>query len=64
MALQTCESGSRAWDFESQDIGYDVRFSYLRETKDYLKASDLRYFVEKPISDNLPEAMIRFVLWN
>lgn len=51
--LYACESGSRAWGFESADSDYDVRFLYLRRPEWYL-AIDLelqRDVLEPPIDD-------------
>ena len=51
--LYACESGSRAWGFESDDSDYDVRFIYLRPTDWYLTIQDKRDVIEKPIDDEL-----------
>lgn len=51
--LYACESGSRAWGFESQDSDYDVRFIYLRKTEWYLTLNPGRDVIERPISDDL-----------
>lgn len=51
--LWCCESGSRAWGFESQDSDYDVRFIYLRKASEYLRVSEVRDVIEKPISADL-----------
>ena len=40
--IYACESGSRAWGFNSPDSDYDVRFIYLRNTIDYLKINPLK----------------------
>lgn len=32
-----CESGSRAWGFASNDSDFDVRFIFVRPTREYLK---------------------------
>jgi len=51
--LYACESGSRAWGFESDDSDYDVRFIYLRQTRWYLTIQNKRDVIEKPIDDEL-----------
>jgi uncharacterized protein len=51
--LYACESGSRAWGFESDDSDYDVRFIYLRKTSWYLTIQNKRDVIERPISDEL-----------
>ena len=48
-----CESGSRAWGFESQDSDYDVRFLYLRPTRWYLSIGDRSDVIEKPVDGDL-----------
>lgn len=51
--LFACESGSRAWGFESTDSDYDVRFIYLRRTEWYLTIQNKRDVIEKTIDDEL-----------
>ena len=51
--LYACESGSRAWGFESEDSDYDVRFIYLRRTPHYLAMERGNGVIERPIENNL-----------
>ena len=51
--LYACESGSRAWGFESEDSDYDVRFIYLRPVNWYLTIQKKSDVIEKPIDDDL-----------
>lgn len=51
--LYACESGSRAWGFESADSDFDVRFIYLRPSTWYLSIQDKRDVIEEPIDDEL-----------
>jgi hypothetical protein len=51
--LFACESGSRAWGFESDDSDFDVRFVFLRRTDWYLTIQNKRDVIEKPIDDEL-----------
>ena len=53
--LYACESGSRAWGFESKDSDYDVRFVYVRERDWYLSidVEKKRDVIELPIEGEL-----------
>jgi predicted nucleotidyltransferase len=51
--LYACESGSRAWGFESQDSDFDVRFIYIQPTQRYLRVMPGRDVIEKPVNDVL-----------
>src|SRR5690349_4678368 len=51
--LYACESGSRAWEFASQNSDYNVRFSYVRPTESYLKLDLPPDVIELPIVDDL-----------
>jgi uncharacterized protein len=51
--LYACESGSRAWGFESTDSDYDVRFIYLRRTSRYLAIDRGRDVIERPIENGI-----------
>jgi len=48
-----CESGSRAWGFESVDSDYDVRFLYHHRMDWYLSIDTKKDVIEKPISESL-----------
>jgi predicted nucleotidyltransferase len=50
-----CESGSRAWGFESTDSDWDVRFIYVHPRDWYLSidVEDKRDVIERPINDEL-----------
>ncbi|MCX7361303.1 MAG: nucleotidyltransferase domain-containing protein [Alphaproteobacteria bacterium] len=47
--FHACESGSRAWDFASDDSDYDVRFLYLHPRDWYLSLVEQRDVIETPI---------------
>ena len=51
--LFACESGSRAWGFESTDSDYDVRFVYVRPEDWYLSVNveHRRDVIELPIDE-------------
>lgn len=51
--LYACESGSRAWGFESEDSDYDVRFIYAHPTNFYLSIAPSRDVIEFPIEGKL-----------
>jgi predicted nucleotidyltransferase len=51
--LYACESGSRAWNFASENSDYDVRFIYARHPLEYLRLDVPRDVIELPIKDDL-----------
>jgi hypothetical protein len=51
--LYSCESGSRAWGFESLDSDYDVRFIYLRPAIRYLSVETKRDVIELAVDEQL-----------
>ncbi len=51
--LYACESGSRAWGFESADSDFDVRFVYVHIKDWYLAIFDGRDVLELPINNDL-----------
>ena len=51
--IYACESGSRAWGFESSDSDYDVRFIYVRNEKEYLKLNQNRDVIEWKLDEVL-----------
>jgi uncharacterized protein len=44
--LYACESGSRAWGFDSRDSDYDVRFFYVHNQDWYLSIGEKRDVIE------------------
>ena len=51
--LYACESGSRAWGFESADSDFDVRFLYRHPTAWYLRVLPGRDVIERPVDEGL-----------
>lgn len=49
--LYACESGSRAWGFESKNSDYDIRFFYRRPLDDCLVITKTRDVMEQKIGD-------------
>lgn len=57
--LYACESGSRAWGFESSDSDYDVRFIYVRPLDRYLSLESARDVIETQ-----PAELLDFAGWD
>lgn len=51
--LYACESGSRAWGFESGNSDYDVRFIYVRPPAWYVTIQRKRDVIERAIDEGL-----------
>ena len=51
--LYACESGSRAWGFESDNSDYDVRFIYVRPPAWYLTIQHRRDVIERAVDAGL-----------
>jgi len=51
--LYACESGSRAWEFESPDSNFDVRFIYARPREFYLRLNEGRDVIEWQLDELL-----------
>jgi len=47
--IYACESGSRAWGFESQNSDFDVRFIYVHPRDWYLSIAEKRDVIELPV---------------
>ena len=49
--LYACESGSRAWGFDSRDSDYDVRFIYVHSRDWYLSIEEHRDVIEEVLRE-------------
>ncbi len=56
--LYACESGSRAWGFESPDSDYDIRFIYVNKLDYYLSIKQQKDTIE------ISEELFDFVGWD
>jgi len=60
--IYACESGSRAWGFESTNSDYDVRFIYVRPLSSYITIRDRASCIDK--KNGSPDILKKIFHWD